>query len=147
MHVDVLKDVKVISSTVLENGKTLVTLSNKTTKEVDLYLPTIGVVPNTDFIPKELLDSKNEVVVDEFLRAKGVDDIWAAGDASALQSNQLVYAVPQTTHLNRNLDLFLHGEPLVAYKSDGARELTLSLSFPSVTLLHILCARILAKIF
>lgn len=59
---------------------------------MDLYLPTIGVLPNTEFLPKSLLDGKAELIVDHFLRVKGVNDVWAVGDATNLQSSQITHA-------------------------------------------------------
>lgn len=56
---------------VLEGGETIVT---------DLYLPTMGLVPNTDFVDGMYKDEKGWVVVDECLNVKGAEGVWAAGD-------------------------------------------------------------------
>jgi alkyl hydroperoxide reductase subunit AhpF len=58
---------------------------------VDLYLPTIGLLPNTEYVPKELLNEKGDVMVDQFLRVKSVSDVWAAGDIVDCQPGQFVY--------------------------------------------------------
>jgi NADH dehydrogenase FAD-containing subunit len=56
---------------VLEGGETIVT---------DLYLPTMGLVPNSDFVDGMYKDEKGWVVVDECLSVKGAEGVWAAGD-------------------------------------------------------------------
>ena len=46
----------------------------------DLYLPTMGVVPNTEYLPAALLTEARFVDVDERFAVKGAKDVWAAGD-------------------------------------------------------------------
>lgn len=58
---------------------------------VDLYLPTTGLLPNTEYVPKHLLNEKGDVMVDQFLRVKSVPDVWAAGDIVDCQPGQFVY--------------------------------------------------------
>jgi NADPH-dependent 2,4-dienoyl-CoA reductase/sulfur reductase-like enzyme len=67
-------------------------LSNGEKKIVDLYLPTTGLIPNSEFIPKTLLNEGGFVKVDEFLHVKGFSDIWAAGDVADVQAPQIVHA-------------------------------------------------------
>lgn len=119
MHVNVLKGVKITGSAPTADGKTELSLSDGTTKTVDLYLPTIGVIPNTEYIPKNLLDSKCQVIVDEYLRVKGVEDVWAAGDLTNLDFAQIIYAEKQASAAAKNLDLVLKGKEPVGYKSGG----------------------------
>jgi NADH dehydrogenase FAD-containing subunit len=140
LHIDIIKDTKILSSTSDANGKTSLVLSNNETMAVDLYIPTMGVVPNTEFIPKSLLSEKGKVMVDQFLRVKGVEDVWAAGDVTNLQPAQIIYAgksivldtmcspvliltiVAQAEHLSKNLALILNGKEPLAYRTDGSRK-------------------------
>ena len=46
----------------------------------DLYLPTMGVVPNTEYLPASLLTEARFVDVDDRFAVKGAKDVWAAGD-------------------------------------------------------------------
>ena len=90
LGVEVRTGARVVSSSVLPDGKTEVVLAgngggdgdgdgnNKIT--TDLYLPTMGVVPNTDYLPEGLLTDKGFVDVDEFFAVKNAKDVWAAGD-------------------------------------------------------------------
>ena len=117
----------------LFRSKTVLSLDNGEKKIVDLYLPTIGVIPNTEYVPKDLLDDKRQVVVDEFLRVKGAQDIWAAGDLINLDFAQIIYAEKQATAAAKNLDLMLKGKEPVAYKTSGDRMMGLSLGRSKAT--------------
>ncbi|RAK79968.1 NAD(P)/FAD-dependent oxidoreductase [Aspergillus fijiensis CBS 313.89] len=63
----------------------VVTLDNGETLETEVYIPTTGVLPNSAYLPREVLDEKGWVVVDEELRVQGpaVEGVWAAGDLTA----------------------------------------------------------------
>jgi NADH dehydrogenase FAD-containing subunit len=91
LHVSLLYSTKITSASTLSSGQTELTLSNGSTMTVDLYLPTIGLLPNTEYVPKELLNEKGDVMVDQFLRVKSVSDVWAAGDIVDCQPGQFVY--------------------------------------------------------
>ncbi|KUJ16809.1 FAD/NAD(P)-binding domain-containing protein [Mollisia scopiformis] len=127
LHVNVIKDTKIISSTSTTEGKTELALSNGEKMVVDLYLPTIGVIPNSEFLPKSLLDDKGNVMVDQYLKVKGAEDIWAAGDITDCQPAQYIYCEKQAGALARNLDLVLSGKEPVVYKTDGAPIMGVSL--------------------
>ena len=61
LGVDVLYNTKVVSATPNEDGKTPVQLGNGETIEADLYIDATGVRPNTSFLPKEWLDTRNRI--------------------------------------------------------------------------------------
>jgi NADH dehydrogenase FAD-containing subunit len=84
-------------------------------------LPTAGIRSNSEFIPKALLNEKGEVKVDQFLRVKDVENIWAAGDIIDIEPSQIIYADKQANHCVKNLDLVLKGKSPVAYKYGGDR--------------------------
>jgi hypothetical protein len=42
-------------------------------------------------VPKEFLNEKGDVMVDQFLRVKGLKDVWAAGDIVDCQPGQFIY--------------------------------------------------------
>lgn len=133
MHVNVVKNVKILDSTPTADGKTELSLDNGEKKIVDLYLPTVGVIPNTEYVPTDLLDGKGQVVVDEFLRVKGAEDVWAAGDLTSLDFAQIIYAEKQATAVAKNLDLVLKGKEPVAYKTGGDRMMGLALGRSKAT--------------
>lgn len=83
LGVDVRNDVKgaVDSSSVGDSGsKQKVTLSDGSQLWTDLYLPTTGFTPNSEFLPGNLLTDKGYVDVDDYLRARTAPDVWAVGD-------------------------------------------------------------------
>lgn len=126
LHIKVIKGTQVTSTTTTAEGKTELTLSDGSKKTVDLYLPTVGIVPNSEYIPKTLLNEKGEVIVDDFLRVKNVENVWAAGDIINLEPSQVMYAEKQAAALVKNLDLKVKGKEPVAYKKDA--ELTMGIS-------------------
>ncbi|KAE8447739.1 hypothetical protein EG329_010133 [Mollisiaceae sp. DMI_Dod_QoI] len=119
LHVKVVKDTKIVSSSTSADNKTELTLSNGEKLVVDLYLPTIGVIPNSEFLPKDLLDNKGHVMVDQYLKVKGAEDVWAAGDITDCQPAQIIYCEKQAEALSKNLELVLTGKQPVVYKTDG----------------------------
>lgn len=118
--VEVVKSTKIVSATVLSNGKTELSLSNNTTLTVDLYLPTVGLVPNSSYVPASLRNERGFVKVDNNLRVKDVKDVWAAGDIADIQRPQLVNAMAQIPVLVKNLDAVLKGKAVSPYKPGTA---------------------------
>lgn len=78
--VQVKKGVRAERSKTLANGKTEVMLSDGSKIVTDLYLPTMGLQPNTEWVDKKHLNEHNYVEVDEFYRVKNAEDVWACGD-------------------------------------------------------------------
>ena len=78
--VQVKKNSRVERSKTLENGKTEVVLEDGSKLLTDLYLPTMGLQPNTEWVDKKHLNERNYVEVDEFYRVKGTENVWACGD-------------------------------------------------------------------
>ncbi|KAH8590442.1 hypothetical protein B0O99DRAFT_521483 [Bisporella sp. PMI_857] len=127
MGVKIVPNTRITSTQKLESGQTELTLSNGEKKVVDLYLPTGGVAPNSEYIPKHLLNEKGFVKVDDYLRVKDVKDVWAAGDITDLDFPQYVYADKQANALAKNLDLVLKDKEPVVYKHGGDRILAVTL--------------------
>ncbi|APA05318.1 hypothetical protein SS1G_09719 [Sclerotinia sclerotiorum 1980 UF-70] len=127
MNVDVRLRTRINSTKLLSTGQTELSLSNSEKLLCDLYLPSVGTIPNSDFIPKELLDGQNFVKVDQYLRVHGNEDIWAAGDIIDAQPSQYVYADKQALALAKNLDLVLRSKNPTVYKTDGAPILAVAL--------------------
>jgi NADH dehydrogenase FAD-containing subunit len=63
-----------------EGGKTEVVLSGGEVLSTDLYLPTVGLVPNTEFVADKYKDGEGRVVVDRDFSVLGAQGVWAAGD-------------------------------------------------------------------
>jgi NADH dehydrogenase FAD-containing subunit len=65
--------------------KTMVTLSNGEVKEADLYIPATGVTPNTEFLPRNLVNEKGYIDMDgTTLRVeKAGERVYAIGDCGS----------------------------------------------------------------
>ena len=81
----------------------------------DVYLPLIGLNPNSSYIPKTLLNPKGFVVVDEYLRVKGAEGLWAVGDISAIQKPMYMNTEAQSVHLAKNIGLVLQKKQPLPY--------------------------------
>ncbi|TQS34807.1 hypothetical protein Golomagni_04797 [Golovinomyces magnicellulatus] len=92
LHVNIIYNTKITEVKPETNGQTTLILSNGCTKTVDLYLPTVGIAANTDFVPEKHLNENKYIMVDNFFRVKGAPDVWAAGDVTDLEPPQYVYA-------------------------------------------------------
>ncbi|CAD6447460.1 a96dc603-00c9-4110-af78-ed83ddb7a5db [Sclerotinia trifoliorum] len=133
LNVDVRLRTRINSAKLLSTGQTELSLSCSEKLLCDLYLPSVGTIPNSDFIPKELLDGQNFVKVDQYLRVHGNEDIWAAGDIIDAQPSQYVYADKQALALAKNLDLVLRSKNPTVYKTDGAPILAVALGRSKAT--------------
>ncbi|KAB8301483.1 hypothetical protein EYC80_003339 [Monilinia laxa] len=133
MDVKVRLRTRINSTKVLSTGQTEISLSSGEKLLCDLYLPTVGTIPNSNYIPKDLLDGQNFVKVDQHLRVCGAEDIWAAGDIIDAQPSQYVYADKQALALAKNLDLVLRSKNPVAYRTDGAPVLAVALGRSKAT--------------
>ncbi|KAG9228291.1 putative triosephosphate isomerase [Amylocarpus encephaloides] len=118
MGVKVIANTKVTGETNV-GGNMELSLSTGETLTTNLYLPTVGVIPNTEFVPSALKNNRGDVVVDGYLKVKGVENIWAVGDVVDVQPSQMAYAAAQSKALSKNLDLVLRGQNPIVYKTDG----------------------------
>ncbi|KAJ8066606.1 hypothetical protein OCU04_005653 [Sclerotinia nivalis] len=116
LHVDIMVSTKVSGSAKTPDGKYEITLSNGEKITTDLYIPTMGLVPNSSFIPEKYLNPAGFAIVDDFLRLKGTEDVWVVGDVSAVERPQYVNTDKQSVHVAKNIGLgFKNSEPL-SYK-------------------------------
>lgn len=83
--------------------------------EADLYIPTYGLIPNSDFVPANLLDHRRHVKQTKHLRAEGHDNIFVVGDVGSLETPQAVHTESQMLHTVKNLQAYLKGEALTEY--------------------------------
>lgn len=121
LKVNVIRKARVTNTAITSTGQTETTLENGDTLIADLFLPTFGLVPNSQFLPQKFLNEKGEVVVDEYFRVKGATAIYALGDVADIERSAWVYTVPQAEHLARNLDLILSSKEPLPYKSPKGR--------------------------
>jgi len=63
-------------------------------KEADIVYSCVGMLPNTEFLQAELaaaLNDKGLIKVDEFMKVKGYDNLYALGDCAALDDHKHGY--------------------------------------------------------
>ena len=102
-----------------EGAKTRVELSNGETVEADIYIDATGSRPNTGFLPKEWLDTRNRVACnDKTLRVEHESAgprVYVVGDAGSYTRGgvmDMYDAVPAAmTNLKNDLLAHLTGEP------------------------------------
>ncbi|KYK59347.1 apoptosis-inducing factor [Drechmeria coniospora] len=111
LGVDVRKGVKALETdSKRPDGKTLVTLSDGDELLTDYYMPTVGLVPNTKFLPTELLTPSHYVDVDECMRVRGAEDMWAVGDVVSKPRAGLLFTEAQAAGVVKNITLALLGK-------------------------------------
>ncbi|KAK8105838.1 uncharacterized protein PG998_003691 [Apiospora kogelbergensis] len=99
-----------------QGGKTEVTLANGETILTDLYLPTMGVLPNTEYLPAKVLRDDKYVLVDEFGRVQNAENVWAAGDIISEPKSSFIIADKQAAGVAKNIDLVLNGKKTTPVK-------------------------------
>ncbi|KAI5809803.1 hypothetical protein DFH27DRAFT_606216 [Peziza echinospora] len=70
-----------------------VTLSTGETVPADLYLPSFGQKPNTEFLPTELLDKDGYVVTTTHFNLASYANVWAVGDVTHWPGNRKLTVV------------------------------------------------------
>jgi NADH dehydrogenase FAD-containing subunit len=120
LHVEIKLNTKIDSSVQAGDGRQTLSLSGGNTLTTDLYIPTFGVIPNSSYIPEKYLNANGFVVVDDYLKVKGLENVWAIGDISSHEPPQFLCADKQAGHLAKNILLILSNKAPLPYK-DGIR--------------------------
>lgn len=68
LNVQVVTGVRVNETREIGRNQTELVLSNGTTKQVDVYVPTSGSMPNTQFLPSSWVDERGYALADGYLR-------------------------------------------------------------------------------
>ncbi|KAK3997406.1 apoptosis-inducing factor B [Cladorrhinum sp. PSN332] len=118
LNVTIKYNSRVTGTAQLDGGKTEIQLESGEKLTTDLYLPTIGMVPNSEYVPGQHLDvTRKTVLVDEFLRVEGVQaqNVWAVGDIVSKPRAGFMITQKQAASVAKNLELVLGGKaPLPA---------------------------------
>ncbi|CEJ84846.1 hypothetical protein VHEMI03594 [[Torrubiella] hemipterigena] len=110
LGVVVRKGVKAVSTEPAATGQTTVVLSNGESLVTDFYLPTTGLLPNTDFLPTNVLTETKYADVDDFFQLKQHKNVWAAGDIVSRPRAGFLYTEAQATGVAQNIKLVLDGQ-------------------------------------
>lgn len=102
-----------------ESGPKTISLSvggsGEQTIEADVFIPTYGLQPNSEFVPANLLDHRRHVKQTKHLRAEGHDNIFVVGDVGSLETPQGIHTENQMLHAVKNIQAYLKGEALTEY--------------------------------
>ncbi len=100
------------------NNNLVKTNKNREIK-ADLMFLCTGITPNSDFIPKTWLNNKNQVNVNGFFQMNNHNNIFAAGDITAIKEEKLAQnAEIHAKYIIQNIKLIEHNKPLKPYRSD-----------------------------
>ncbi|CRG89245.1 hypothetical protein PISL3812_06281 [Talaromyces islandicus] len=119
LKVDVRPQTKVSSlRQATPDGPQELTLSDGSKLTTDLYIPTYGIVPNSSYVPSKYLNTDGFVVVDDYLKIKGLENqpVWAIGDVSDREAPQFMFVDRQSNHVVKSLFLALDNKDPVPYK-------------------------------
>lgn len=114
--VDVIYNIRTTGTEETSDGTTLVHLDNNTTISCDLFVPAMGVKPNTDFVPKALLTEKGYIKTNpSTLRVDSAGPrVYCVGDVGSYTRGgliDLIEAAPAAMiNLRRDL-LAAHDDP------------------------------------
>ena len=91
LGVDVRINTRVTAVNPAPSGQGIeVVLSNGETIPADLFIPTLGQKPNTDFLPKEFLNNHGFVQTTDYFNLPNHQNIWALGDVTHYEGNRKV---------------------------------------------------------
>jgi apoptosis-inducing factor 2 len=100
----------------------------KKTLTTDLYIPAFGLVPNTSYVPKNMLDIDGKIKQTTHLRAEGYKNIFVIGDVGNLETARAMNVDHQVHHLTKGLRTYLTtGAEIEEYKPDEKYVLAVSI--------------------
>lgn len=118
LGVTVKMDTKVTNLTE-SDGQRLLELtggdSSKTTVKADEFIPTYGVIFNTEFAPESWKDGNSRLKVNATLRQPDFNNIFIVGDAANVQPATAAKLLDHLTYMKKQLVPYLKGEPLADY--------------------------------
>lgn len=116
LKVEIKLQTKINGSAQMPDGRQELILSSGDRLIADMYIPTFGVKPNSSCIHDDFLGANKFVMVDEFLKVKGTEDVWAIGDVSNVEGSQILFCDNQSAYLAKNMVLILSGRTPLSYK-------------------------------
>ncbi|KAJ0355523.1 hypothetical protein COL154_000265 [Colletotrichum chrysophilum] len=115
LKVKPIPETKVTAVKTEANGQKTLELTTKdgkkTTMTTDAYVPTVGSIPNSSFLPSNMLDATGHVNQDASLRAPGHDNIFVVGDVGNLEGEYGRIADLQTQHVVKSIQAHFTGAP------------------------------------
>ncbi|KAI1876476.1 hypothetical protein JX265_004002 [Neoarthrinium moseri] len=94
---------------------------SKTALKTDLFVPTFGMVLNTQFAPRDMLDAQGQLQQDKYLRAPKYKNVFVLGDAGNLEAKQAAMLENQIRHLAKQFDSYFKSGQVEEYKFDPSK--------------------------
>lgn len=116
MGVEVRANIKVTGETKRSDGVSELVLSTGETIEADLHIPTWGITPNSEFLPKELLDNGGWVQTDKYLKTPTYSNVWALGDITHWGNRKLTTIEAMHDIVKVNLLATINGKSETEFK-------------------------------
>lgn len=123
LNVKVIPNTKVTEVKTEANGQKTLELTDKdgkkTTMQTDAYVPTVGAIPNTSFLPASMLDAQGYVNQDTTLRSPGRSNVFVVGDVGNLEGGYGRIADLQVQHVVKSIQAhFTSGQKPAEYVVD-----------------------------
>jgi NADH dehydrogenase FAD-containing subunit len=106
LGVEIVHNVRTISSSKTTAGKTEVKLNDGTSRIVDVYIDATGPTPNSSFLPAAWLDLTGRVLVDDkTFRVKGAPNVYAGGDIASCSDGGVMAILWGTAALGSSIGI------------------------------------------
>jgi len=132
LKIEVKLQKKVMSSAQTSDGHHKITLSDGEVLTTDMYIPTFGLIPNSSYVPEKFLNDNRTVKVDEFLKVKDTENVWAIGDVSGIENSQYKTCDTQSAYVSKSITTILNKNTPNSYK-EATRMIPILLRLPSST--------------
>lgn len=123
LGVDVRVNSKVETTEELPDGSTEIIFASGEKMTTDVYIPTYGVVPNSSYLPKDMLNERGFIKVDDVLSVTGAEDVYAIGEVSDCEVMNFLSLEAQSKHMANNAVLIALGKQLLLYKKNSVSKL------------------------
>lgn len=108
--VKVEHNIRLEDSKPLGNGSTEVTLSDGSTRIVDILLVATGRKPASSYLPSSLLDAQGRVTVDPYLRVPSLDSVYVCGDMASNSPGGIMFIMNAGPCVSGNIIAELSGK-------------------------------------
>jgi apoptosis-inducing factor 2 len=99
-----------VTGTEEKGGKTIVKLDNGRTLTADYFLPTYGLLPNTQLVDAKYRDDRGFLIVDDQYRVKGTQNVWGVGDTVSKPRTAYVHIRATAPNVAKNIEAVLKGK-------------------------------------
>ena len=113
LNVEVKTSSAVTAARTLEDGRIELTVAGSEAPLVtDLYLASVGLTANSEYLDAKYLNEHKYINVDEFHRVSGVADnnVWAIGDVVSKPRAGFMITQKQAAGVGKNIDLVLNAK-------------------------------------